>query len=90
MSIAKPKKRAYGIRGEDERRATALRGRLSRRDVQTSIRRLGHISAKMHEAVMANLVANNDSEVAEEFNDAFKPLVDALLGFELEVHDGEV
>lgn len=53
--------------------------------VNTVVRRLGYIAVKVHETVMANLIHGGNAETAEQFNDIFKPLCDALLNFELDV-----
>lgn len=53
--------------------------------VNTVVRRLGYIAVKVQETVMANLIHGGNAETAEQFNDIFKPLCDALLNFELDV-----
>jgi len=55
----------------------------------TVVRRLGYVAVKAHEALMSNLIHKGCSDVAEAFNDAFKPLVDAMLNFEMHVGAGE-
>lgn len=57
---------------------------LSAAELRTIVRRLGFVAHKAHEAAMSNLLRNSDSNLAELFNDAFKPVVDYLLHFELE------
>lgn len=58
--------------------------------VTTVVRRLGYVAVKVHETVMANLLAEGKEEVAEAFNDVFKPLADAMLNFDIEVAKGQV
>lgn len=60
----------------------------------TVVRRLGFAASKAHQALMSSLL-RNDPEAAEAFNNAFKPLVDLMVHFELPVQqelfdDGEV
>jgi len=40
----------------------------------------------MHEIVMGRLTTQGEHELAERFNDVFKPLADLLVHFELEEH----
>lgn len=52
--------------------------------LETTVRRLGFVTVKMHQVMMSNLIAAHKHELAEAFNDAFKPVVDWLLNFTLE------
>lgn len=55
----------------------------------TVVRRLGYVALKIHHTVMNDLIAVGDQQGAERFNNAFKPMVDYLLSFELpEVSNG--
>lgn len=71
---------------------------LSAAELCTIVRRLGYVAVKAHEACMANLIEAGNEELASAFNDAFKPVCDWLLHFELdrqltlpdvEVNDGK-
>lgn len=45
---------------------------------------MGYILARVHELVMTRVIADEDVELAESINDELKPLVDALLRFEVD------
>lgn len=45
---------------------------------------MGFVAAKLHEALMANLIANRKEELAATLNDELKPAVDFLVHFDLE------
>lgn len=51
--------------------------------VNTVIRRLGYVAAKVHETVMSNLEGSGEEETAKRFDMIFQPLVQALLGFDV-------
>jgi len=73
-----------------ERMGSDRTSSLSAAEVCTVVRRMGYVAAKVHEVVMARLVVD-DQELAERFNDIFKPLVDIMIHFTLEEPgDGEV
>lgn len=56
---------------------------------QTVVRRLGFLALKAHEVIMSRLI-EEESPLAVTFQDAFKPLVDAMVHFEIGDDDGEV
>lgn len=58
-------------------------GTLSRAELITTVRRLGYVCIKVHEIVMGRLTTQGHYELAERFNDIFKPLADMLLAFDL-------
>jgi len=66
--------------------AKASETSLSKQELVTTVRRLGYICIKMHEIVMGRLTTQGEHELAERFNDVFKPLADLLVHFELEEH----
>jgi len=59
-------------------------GELERATIVTTVRRLGFIMVKMHEVIMGRLVRQEQHELAEQFNDLFKPLADLLVHFDLD------
>jgi len=59
---------------------------LSASELTTIVRRLGYIACKLHETIMSKLIADGDDVLAEQFNDAFKPVADWLIQFK--VHGG--
>lgn len=61
-------------------------GALERATIVTTVRRLGFICIKMHEVIMGRLTSEGEHELAERFNDVFKPLADLLVHFELDEH----
>lgn len=66
--------------GEDRaQRASSF----SAADLQGFVRRMGYVLSKVHELVMTRVIADADVELAEEINDELKPLVDALINFEV-------
>lgn len=75
------------MRSTGSRRMKRVSAGLTSAEVVTVVRRLGYVAAKMHQTMMSNLVASGNESVAEAFNDAFKPVVDWLLHFELEAVD---
>lgn len=52
--------------------------------VNATMRRLGYVASRVHEVIISNLIAADKRELAELYNDIAKPIVDALLHFELE------
>jgi len=62
-------------------------GDLSRAELVTTIRRLGYVALRIHEVVMGRLVEQGSQQMAEHFNDWFKPLADLLVHFEMKDHD---
>lgn len=69
-------------KGESSRRVGAEI--LTAEQLETTVRRLGFVTVKMHQVMMSNLIAADKHELAEAFNDAFKPVCDWLLNFTLE------
>jgi len=68
----------------------ATRTALERATIITTIRRMGFIAIKIHEVVMGRLTSQGEHELAERFNDCFKPVADMLVHFELdEAHSEE-
>lgn len=59
-------------------------GELDRATVITVIRRTGYVAAKVHEVIMGRLISQGEHELAERFNDLYKPLVDMLIHFDLD------
>lgn len=73
------------------RQAGNRTGELSRAELVTTVRRLGYVALRVHEVVMGQLISTDRHELAEQFNDLFKPLADLLIHFELkEDVNGEV
>lgn len=64
--------------------AGVTEGELERATIVTTVRRLGFIMIKMHEVIMGRLIRQEEHELAEQFNDCFKPLADLLIGFSLD------
>lgn len=62
---------------------SVVSGGLEEATVITTIRRMGYVLSKVHEIVMARLIAQGEGDLAERFNDTLKPLVDLLVHFEL-------
>lgn len=56
---------------------------LSAAALRTVVRRLGLVAIKAHEVLMSRLIEEGQVAMAEALNDAFKPLADALIHFEL-------
>jgi len=63
---------------------TIQAGELERATIVTTVRRLGFIMVKMHEVIMGRLIRQQEHEMAEQFNDLFKPLADLLVHFTLD------
>jgi len=76
-------RRLRGSRGENGRDSATS---LSAAEIHTTVRRLGFVTLKVHEIIMARLL-KEDQALAERFNDVFKPLVDLMLHFNLEDDD---
>jgi len=75
--------------------ASAPAGAMNRAELVTTVRRLGYVALRVHEVVMGRLTTDQRYELAEQFNDLFKPLADMLVHFELkddgkEDNDGEL
>lgn len=51
--------------------------------VNTVVRRLGYVGHKAHEALVSSLTASGQYDIAEAFNNAFKPLVDLMMRFDV-------
>lgn len=66
-----------------KRMGRASASSLSASELRTIVRRLGFVALKAHETMMSNLLADKKASLAEALNDALKPIVDALLHFEL-------
>lgn len=64
-------------------------GELTPAQLVTVVRRLGFVMSKAHETIMGRLIAQGEHELAERFNDLFKPLVDLVVHFELDELEGE-
>lgn len=62
---------------------------MTERQLETVVRRLGYVASKAHEQMMRNLVESRQAELAEDFNDAFKPVVDFLLHFTVRGGDAQ-
>jgi len=69
--------------------STTLAGETTRAELVTTVRRLGYIALRIHEVVMGQLTRTERYELAEQFNDLFKPLADLLAHFELEESNKE-
>jgi len=63
-------------------RASASSFSASGENLERAVRRIGLVLAKVHEMAMSAAVAA-DAAGAEELNDELKPLVDALIHFEV-------
>lgn len=70
--------------GRESVTAGATEGELERATIVTTVRRLGYIMVRMHEVIMGRLIRQEEHELAEQFNDCFKPLADLLVGFSLD------
>lgn len=70
------------LRGEDRaQRASSFAA--SAQDLQSVIRKTGFALHKLHELVMRNVEDDLDVAGAEALNDDLKPLIDALIHFEV-------
>lgn len=61
---------------------------LSASEINGVVRRLGFVLSQAYTVMQSNLISNNRLDLAEALGDCLKPLVDMLLHFELEDHDG--
>jgi len=80
----KSKENGRGPLGPETTPKETLPGELERATIVTTVRRLGFIMVKMHEVIMGRLVRQQEHELAEQFNDVFKPLADLLVHFDLD------
>jgi len=78
------KENRRGPSGPETAPKGSLPGELERATIVTTIRRFGWIATKMHEVIMGRLVRQQEHELAEQFNDVFKPLADLLVHFNLD------
>lgn len=61
---------------------------LSAAQMESVVRRMGFVLSKAHEEMMRNLLQSGQVHLAEDVNDSLKPLVDALLHFEITYAEG--
>jgi len=54
------------------------------------VRKSGYALAKLHDLVMTRVCSDDDVELAETLNDELKPLIDAMIHFDVEALDATV
>lgn len=70
------------FRGEDRaQRASSLVAPVDQ--LQSVVRRTGVALERLHQLVMTRVLHDEDVELAERLNDELKPLIDALIHFEV-------
>lgn len=52
--------------------------------INTVVRRLGFVAQKAYETMVSNLIAADDAGLAEALGDAFKPVVDYMIHFDID------
>lgn len=87
--------RSYGTRGEN--RGEGLKPELSpypisfeseivaEKTAVTTVRRIGYVAMKAHEALEAALISSGYQRLASDLRNSLKPLCDALMHFTIEV-----
>jgi len=77
-------------RGSASSLSAAEEREVTTRAVQSVVRRLGVVLGAAHSAAESELIRHGMSQTATELRDSLKPLIDALVHFEVGDADGEV